>query len=207
MFTVLANKNTAEHEKSRVTQFGRVCKDLNIAIITTSVPQKKPCVERGNRTMQDRLTAELSIRNIKTIDEANAVLPEIFDKINDDLGKTKYIEGCRNSFGSCSELKIKDLSLIFTTKTLRTVDSGNAIRNKNKFYLEIDSETKGYINMRPQDKALLMYSVIKDKFFISVNFRIFEAEQITMEQLNLEDKKHPSGKAYASYATTDLSRP
>jgi hypothetical protein len=59
-------------------QFKRICNNLNIKIITTSVPQAKGRVERLNQTFQDRLNSELRSHKIDTIEEANKYLIEVF---------------------------------------------------------------------------------------------------------------------------------
>ena len=58
------------------TEFGRVAERLDIALIYAMTPQAKGRVERANRTMQSRLLLELRLRNISTIADANAYLPE-----------------------------------------------------------------------------------------------------------------------------------
>ena len=42
-----------------MTQFGKVCERLNIALHTTSISTAKANVERENKTFKDRLIAEL----------------------------------------------------------------------------------------------------------------------------------------------------
>jgi hypothetical protein len=61
-----------------VTQFGRVCKELNISLIFANSPQAKGRVERMNGTLQDRLVKALRFAKINTITEANIFLTEIF---------------------------------------------------------------------------------------------------------------------------------
>lgn len=69
-------KNTYEG----LTQFGRAMVELGITLIFANSPQAKGRVERINQTLQDRLVKELRLRNISTIDEANAFLPEFTAK-------------------------------------------------------------------------------------------------------------------------------
>lgn len=58
------------------TQFGRALHELGITVILANSPQAKGRVENINKTLQDRLVKELRLRNISTIPEANAYLPE-----------------------------------------------------------------------------------------------------------------------------------
>lgn len=59
-----------------LTQFGRAMQELGIELIYAHSPQAKGRVERANQTLQDRLTKELRLRSISTIEQANAFLPE-----------------------------------------------------------------------------------------------------------------------------------
>lgn len=59
-------------------QFGRACKELGIDVIFANSPEGKGRVERGFRTYQDRLLAELHHYEHFTIPAANAYLEEHF---------------------------------------------------------------------------------------------------------------------------------
>ena len=59
-----------------LTQFGRAMQELDIQIICANSPQAKGRVERVIQTLQDRLVKELRLRNLSTIEAANAFLPE-----------------------------------------------------------------------------------------------------------------------------------
>ena len=59
-------------------QFGRACKELGIEVIFANSPQGKGRVERGFRTYQDRLLAELHHYKHFTIPAANTYLQEQF---------------------------------------------------------------------------------------------------------------------------------
>ena len=58
-----------------VTQFGRMCAKLDIALIGAASPQAKGRVERGHGTHQDRLVKTLRVRGIDDAAAANAYLP------------------------------------------------------------------------------------------------------------------------------------
>jgi len=70
-----------------MTQFGRALHELNIDIICANSPQAKGRVERANKTLQDRLVKELRLRNINTIKDANAYMPEFMADYNARFGK------------------------------------------------------------------------------------------------------------------------
>jgi hypothetical protein len=70
-----------------MTQFGRGLYELNIDLICANTCQAKGRVERANLTLQDRLVKELRLRNISSIAEANAYLPEFIKDYNVRFGK------------------------------------------------------------------------------------------------------------------------
>jgi transposase len=58
------------------THFGRILHDLGIGYIPAGSPQAKGRIERLWRTLQDRLVVELRLRDVATLEAANAFLPE-----------------------------------------------------------------------------------------------------------------------------------
>lgn len=82
-------KNNHPESADIPTQFGRVCTSFWIDLIFALTPQAKGRVERVNRTLQDRLLAEMRLINmearrngmkqpITNIDEANKFLKEVY---------------------------------------------------------------------------------------------------------------------------------
>jgi len=76
----LNNPKTASGDG--LTDFGRAMKELGIEIICANTPQAKGRVERANKTLQDRLTKELRLQTISTIEEANLWLPKFMEDYN-----------------------------------------------------------------------------------------------------------------------------
>jgi transposase len=66
--------NTKKPTERDVTDFGKAIDALNIELICAKSPQAKGRVERVNRTLQDRLTKELRVAGIDSIEHANAYL-------------------------------------------------------------------------------------------------------------------------------------
>jgi transposase len=64
------------------SQFQRVVAALGITSIAALSPQAKGRIERLWRTLQDRLTKELRLAAINTLDEANAFLPSFIESYN-----------------------------------------------------------------------------------------------------------------------------
>src|SRR5258708_35010082 len=59
-----------------LTQFGRMCAELGIGMITAHSPQAKGRVERAHGTHQDRLVKQLRLKNITTHEAANRVIEQ-----------------------------------------------------------------------------------------------------------------------------------
>ena len=57
------------------TEFGRVVERLEITLINALTPQAKGRVERADQTLQDRLIKEMRLKNMNSIDAAQAFLP------------------------------------------------------------------------------------------------------------------------------------
>ena len=70
-----------------LTQFGRALSELNIDIICADTPQAKGRVERAHLTLQDRLVKELRLREISTLEAANAYAPEFVEDFNARFAK------------------------------------------------------------------------------------------------------------------------
>jgi hypothetical protein len=70
-----------------MTQFGRALHELNVDIICANSPQAKGRVERANKTLQDRLVKELRLRNISTLEAANAYMPKFVEGFSAKFAK------------------------------------------------------------------------------------------------------------------------
>lgn len=76
--SIYVDRHSVYYEKGKETEFGRAMRKLGVKIIYAQSPQAKGRVERGNRTLQDRLVKEMRLRGISTIGEANKFLKEEF---------------------------------------------------------------------------------------------------------------------------------
>lgn len=123
-------------DKDVQTQFKRCCQQLGIEIITTSVPQAKGRIERLWGTLQSRLVAELSLRNIKTIEEANAFLPEFTIDYNKRFSDAPDFEKSLFVPAPSEEEINYYLSVLY----YRRIDSGSSFQFFGKRLQLIDSQ-------------------------------------------------------------------
>lgn len=135
------NRTTFSNQENKVdtTQFGRICIDLGIELITTSIPTAKPNVERENRTFENRLIAELRHEGITEIDNANEYLNNIFiPKMNK---KFSYQIDTKTSMMKLNSYSEQELNLIISEKFIRIIDNSSSIKYDNKYYVPINPNT------------------------------------------------------------------
>jgi len=70
-----------------MSQIQRILADLGIEAIAAYSPEAKGRIERLWRTLQDRLTKELRLANVTTLEEANAFLPTFMERYNRRFAK------------------------------------------------------------------------------------------------------------------------
>src|SRR5436190_14878543 len=73
--------------KQDPTHFGRALQDLGVGFIQAHSPQAKGRIERLWATLQDRLTSEMRLRDIKTLEAGNAFLPEFLVDFTDRFAR------------------------------------------------------------------------------------------------------------------------
>jgi len=105
------------------TELHRALKDLNIELICAYSSQAKGRVERANQTLQDRLIKEMRLKNISTIEEANAYLPEFIEKYNKKFAvKAAESEDAHRPVHQGKEVLKRILSRHHTRKLSKTLE-------------------------------------------------------------------------------------
>src|SRR5215211_4984920 len=128
----------AESGEEVLTQFGRACKKLGIAIITAHSPQAKGRVERSHGTYQDRLVKELRLAAVKTIAAANELLANGY---GEQLSE-KFAVAPRSAADYHRAAKGYDLAASFCLEEQRTLLKDWTVRFENQFFqLESPSKT------------------------------------------------------------------
>ena len=125
------NPDKRTSDKDVLTQYGYACKQLGVALETTSVSQAKGLIERTNGTFQGRLVQELRLNNITTIEEANRYLLDVFIPYFNKKFTLDYQKFPSVFEESPSEEKINYTLAILTP---RKIDNGNSIKYQNKYY-------------------------------------------------------------------------
>ena len=150
--------NNAKSSKSKlnITQFGRICEDLEIELLCNSNPLFKPNAERENGTFKRRLKAELRHNGITTIEEANKYLNEVFiPKINERF--SYKINPKKNVMRENNYTK-DELNLIISIRNERTIDNASSIKYFNNYYLPANVETGEVISFKSGTKCIVVNS-------------------------------------------------
>lgn len=147
-------------------QFKRVCQQLGIDLITTSVSQAKGRVERLWGTLQSRLIAELMLNNITTIDAANKFLPAFTKDFNRrfalpiDYENSLFVEPPTP----------KEIDYYLSIEFHRIIDNGSSFSFKNVRYQLVDED--GVIVTLPPKTKIRVFQTYKQKIvaFVDENF-------------------------------------
>lgn len=200
------NRTTFSNQENDVntTQFGRICVELGIELITTSVATAKANVERENRTFKNRLIAELRHEGITNIDEANRFLNEDFiPKMNK---KFSYEIEEKKSMMKKNNYSEHELDLIISERTTRIIDNASSIKFENKYYVPIDNNTGEVMSYMKKTECIViitynseLWCKIENNFYILVELEnrdsIMKKEKDNNKPIEskkyIPPKKHP----------------
>lgn len=140
-------------DKSFKTQIGRALDELGIEFIPAYSAQAKGRVERANGTLQDRLIAELKLRNIQDINEANQFIEQTFiDDYNARFGKDPQVK--ESAFVAVQAQE--QLDEILCLKFICKVAKDNTVSREKYFKLQLEPD--GYrINWHQARVEVRMY--------------------------------------------------
>ena len=166
------NPDKRTSEKDVLTQYGYACKQLGIALETSSVSQAKGLIERTNGTFQNRLVQELRLNNITTIDEANKYLIEIFVPNFNKKFALDY-----KKFPSVFEESPSQDVINYTLAVLspRKIDNGNAIKfNKEYYQPYLNNELKCFM---PKTECLVIKAFNGD-LLVTIDEKVYELRKL-----------------------------
>ena len=187
-----ANNAKNKDKKVFLTQFGKVCEELNIVLETTSVSTAKANVERENRTFKNRLIAELRRKEITTIDEANKYLNEEFiPKMNK---KFSYAIDESKSLMRENNYSEEELKLIISEKYTRIIDNASSISYGKKYYIPINIETGEVTCFMKGTKCIFIinydgeyYAEIENKYYKMLELE--NRDSIMKKESEISDSK------------------
>jgi hypothetical protein len=119
------------HGKVPVTQFGRMCRKLDIRIIAANSPQAKGRVERGNGTHQDRLIKKMGRKKISTHEAANRFLQEDYLAHHN----TRFArEPAEPQDYHRKPPAARELEQVFCLETERSISNDWVVRYENRYF-------------------------------------------------------------------------
>lgn len=141
-------------DKNNLTQVGRALKELNIRHIMAYSPQARGRSERMFRTLQDRLPKELALQGIKTIEEANKYIREVYIPEHNALF-AKPPKDPKSAYMKWPW--VEALDEILCIKKPRVVQNDNTVQYNNKIlqippqdhrqhYVRCEVEVRGYMD-------------------------------------------------------------
>lgn len=132
-------------------QFKRVCHELGVDIISTSVAQAKGKVERSFKTHQQHLVSEFRINKITTIEQANDYLQNYIERHNKKYA-VEPIDTKLTSFRSLDGFSAinSGIDRLLCTATTRSILNGNVVSFMNKQYMPMNKQdSKPESNLEP----------------------------------------------------------
>ena len=119
------------HGKVPVTQFGRMCRKLDIRIIAANSPQAKGRVERGNGTHQDRLIKKMGRKKIRTHEAGNRFLQEEYLAQHN----TRFArEPAEPQDYHRKPPAARELEQVFCLETERSISNDWVVRYENRYF-------------------------------------------------------------------------
>ena len=193
--TFSANNTKNKEKKVFMTQFGRICEELNIVLETSSVATAKPNVERENETFEYRLIAELKHENITNIEEANEYLNKIFiPKMNK---RFSYEIDNATSLMKLNNYTEEELKLIISERYTRIIDNASSISYKNKYYVPANIETGEVTSFMKGTKCIFIinydgdyYSEIENHYYKMIELENRDSVMTREIENNNEKKEH-----------------
>ena len=178
-----------------LTQFGRAMQELDIQIICANSPQAKGRVERVIQTMQDRLPKELRLRDISSMTEGNAYLPQFVVDFNQ-----RFAVEPRSTVNAHRPLTAKeDLARILTWQETRTLSKNLTLQfHKTVYQIQTNRPTYALRNaqvtvcVNAQEQITILYrgKVLPYSIY---NQQAKQAEVVSAKQLDsaLKTKRLP----------------
>ena len=166
--------------------FKRMCRQLGIELITTSVSQAKGRIERLWGTLQSRLISELRLRGITTIGEANAYLPEFMA----DYNRRFAIKPEMESSVFAPAPSPREIDFYLSVEFQRVADNGSSFGFEGKRHQLIDED--GIVAKIPPKTVVNIYVTRSGKRVGVFDGRLWDLVEI--ERRQVEPKPKPVGR-------------
>lgn len=183
VFEYKKKKNPSE-EKDSFTQYGYACHTLGIKLTTTSIPETKGKIERLWNTFQDRLSNEMALLDIQSIEEANNFLISYLPKYNKKFAFP--IKDTKSAFEKLPENTT--LEHVLARFSRRVVHNGHIIKYQNKQY-HLQNEN-GQVFL-PIKSKLMIIETLDHKLYADYQDNLYKLEEIPLRDKHSKELDHP----------------
>ena len=166
--------------------FKRMCQQLGIELITTSVSQAKGRIERLWGTLQSRLISELRLRGITTIEAANSYLPEFTADHNRRFALNPDMES--SVFAPAPSPK--EIDFYLSVEFQRTADNGSSFGFEGKRHQLVDED--GVVARIPPKTVIDIYVTRSGKRVAVFDGRLWALVEV--EKRHQEPKAKQAGR-------------
>ena len=166
--------------------FKRMCQQLGIELITTSVSQAKGRIERLWGTLQSRLISELRLRGITTIEAANSYLPEF----TRDYNRRFALKPDMESSVFAPAPSPREIDFYLSTEFQRTADNGSSFGFGGKRHQLVDGE--GVLAKIPPKTVIDIYVTRSGKRVAAFDGRLWALVEV--EKRHQEPKPKQAGR-------------
>jgi hypothetical protein len=178
----LSERNRTVDRDVRIN-FKRMCMQLGIELITTSVSQAKGRIERLWGTLQSRLISELRLRGITTIDEADAYLPGFMADYNRRFAVKPDMES--SLFAPAPSPK--EIDFYLSVEFQRVTDNGSSFGFEGKRHQLVDED--GVVARIPPKTVIDIYVTRAGKRVAVFDGRLWDLVEIERRQAEPKPKK------------------
>lgn len=123
-----------------VTQFGRMCEKLGIAIIAAGSPQAKGRVERNHGTHQDRLIKKMRRKKIRTHEQANVYLQQEY--LPEHNGRFRCAAAEAEDYHRRAP-SARELREVFRLESERMISNDWVVRYDNRLF-QVQAQSRKY---------------------------------------------------------------
>jgi len=160
-------KKSPSIEEDTFTQFSYACKQLGIEIQTSSVAQAKGRVERMFQTLQSRLTVEMRLARVTTLEQANEFLNSYIKEFNAKFALP--IDSIKSVYEN--QPTAEEINLTLAVLDTRKIDNGSCIKFQKQYYIPTNKDGiaahyhKGTSGMVIEAFDKQLYFCVKDQVY------------------------------------------
>lgn len=173
-----SKKKSPSIEEDTFTQFSYACKQLGIEIQTSSVAQAKGRVERMFQTLQSRLTVEMRLARVTTLEQANEFLNSYIKEFNAQFALP--IDSIKSVFEKQPDAEKINLTLAVLDK--RKIDNGSCIKFKKEYYIPTNKD--GITVHYHKGTSGMVIQAFDKQLYFCVNDQVYALELIPSHALS-----------------------